>query len=80
MSVIATRAPSSTQRFAVAKPMPVPGRRGDEHGLAREQAAAVGIRRGVGASVRAVSVIVGSLGRPSARSPMTLRWISFEPP
>ena len=49
------------------------GRGGDEHGLAREQPVAAG---------RILGLIrhFGSFGNPNARSPMTFRWIWFEPP
>ena len=61
---------------------------GDDHGRALEQAAAgrfdrcglchVGVLVSVGRWRR--SAQRGSRGRPRARSPMTLRWISSEPP
>ena len=52
------------------------GGRGDEHGLAVEQRVAARGRR----RRRGHAVTFGSGGRPRARSPMTLRWIWFEPP
>ena len=55
-----------------------PGGRGDEHGLALEEPAAVRVG-GRGRHERCVGHR-GSLGSPSACSPMTFFWISFEPP
>ena len=53
-----------------------PRRRRDEHGLAvEERVTARRRRRG-----RGHVVTLGSAGSPRARSPMTLRWIWFEPP
>ena len=71
-----TRAPSSAQRFAVAKPMPVPAAAVTSDGLAGEQAVRRRVRGGVGRH----QATFGSGGRPRARSPMMLRWIWFEPP
>ena len=51
--------------------------RGDEHRLAREQAVA---RAGTSGASGGIRRTFGSGGRPRTRSPMTLRWIWFEPP
>ena len=82
-------APSSTQRLAVAKPMPVPAAAVTTTTLPVEQAVArrrvggrrapVGVRRVAAASVIGVAPL-GSGGRPRTRSPMMFFWISLDPP
>jgi len=90
-----TVAPSSAQRLAVAKTDPGAGRGGDHDHLALEQPVAGrrfdrSRRRHTGTAfevsafavgaVIATAAALGSGGRPRTRSPMTLCWISLEPP
>ena len=59
------------------EPDPRSGRGGDDYGLVLQQTVARDVVGRIGCHQFAT---FGSGGRPSARSPMMLRWISFEPP
>ena len=69
--------PPRPQRLAVAKPMPVPAAAVTTTALPASRPWAGGYSGGV---APLTAVTFGSGGRPSARSPMMLRWIWFEPP
>ena len=75
MSLMTTRAPSSAHALRGREADAGAGRGGDRHRLAREQVPARRVRRR-GRDV----LIVAPSASPRACSPITLRWIWFEPP
>ena len=67
--------------FCRREPDPGSGRGRDQHRLPREQTAPGGIGRPLGSGrPRGRVRHLGSFGNPRACSPITLRWIWFEPP